>query len=157
MAYRPETIQNADRGADKNMNRKKSMLLHIICPIAVGVLIYCMVSSDVIFIRKTADIIGWKCVSVLGTDSAFLRVIRNYLPDMMWGYSLVASLFCIMGNNAADVGKTLWLAVPFTAAMEIMQIISFVPGTFDVFDIFAEVLTEVFAACIIHKLYQEEF
>lgn len=139
------------------MNRKKSMLLHIICPLAAGALIYCLASPDVIFIKRIADFTGRICMPVLWADSAFLRLVRNYLPDMMWGYSLVVSLFCIIGNNAADVRKAFWLAVPFTTAIEVMQKTSFMPGTFDVFDIFVEVLAEAIAACIIYKLYQEEF
>lgn len=154
--YKTKTMQNANRGASENVNRKKIMLLHIICPIAAGALIYCMVSPDVIFIKKTADFIGWTCMPVLWTECTFLRHVRNYLPDMLWGYSLVISLFCIIGNNAADVRKVFGLVVPFTVAMEIMQKTPFMPGTFDVFDIFAEVLAETIAAFIIHKLYQEE-
>lgn len=138
----------------KNMNRKTLMTLHIICPIAVGSLIYSMASPDVIFIKKTADFIGKTiCISVFPADSVFLRLVRNYLPDMMWGYSLVFALFCIIGNNAAGVWKAFGIAFPFSAAMEMIQKASFVPGTFDVFDIFVEVLSETAAACIIYKLY----
>ncbi len=138
------------------MSRKKIMFLNIICPILVGALIYCMLSPDVIFIRKIADFIDWIYMPVFQTDCTFLKLVRNYLPDMMWGYSLVFSLFCIIGNNVADVRKVFWLAVPFTATMEIMQKTSFVPGTFDVFDIFTEFLAEAIAACIIYKLYSRE-
>ena len=93
---------------------------------------------------------------VLPTDSVFLGLVRNYLPDMMWGYSLVFALFCIIGNNAAGVWKVFGIAFPFSAALEMMQKVSFVPGTFDVFDIFAEFLAETAAACIIYKLYSRE-
>lgn len=139
------------------MNRKTIMAIHIICPIAVGTLIYSMASPDVIFIKKTADFIGETIrMPVFPADSIFLRLARNYLPDMMWGYSLVFALFCIIGNNAAGVWKVLWIAFPFSAAMELLQNASFVPGTFDVFDIFAEFLAETAAACIIYKLYSRE-
>lgn len=141
------------------MNRKMIMAIHIICPIVVGILVYSITSPDVIFIKKTADFIGKTIrIPVFSADSVFLQLVRNYLPDMMWGYSLVFALFCIIGNNAADVWKVFWIAFPFSAAMEMMQKASFVPGTFDVFDIFAEFLAETAAACIIYKLYpREEF
>lgn len=139
------------------MSRKKTMILHIICPIAVGALIYCIASPDVIFIKRTSDFIGMTdCMSIFQTDCVFVKIVRNYLPDMMWGYSLFFTLFCIIGNNAADVWKVLGITFPFSLAMEVLQKTSLVPGTFDVFDIIAEFMAETIAACIIYKLYSRE-
>lgn len=139
------------------MNRRMIMVLHILCPIGVGVLIYYLVSPDVIFIKKTKDFIGWTdSMYMLSAESDFLRLARNYLPDMMWGYSLVFALFCIIGNNAADIWKAFWMAFPFSLAMEIAQKTSLIPGTFDVFDIVVEFLAETISACIIYKLYSKE-
>lgn len=140
-----------------SVNRKTIMVIHIICPIVVGTFIYSMASPDVIFIKKAADFIGATIrVPVFPIDSVFLQFVRNYLPDMMWGYSLFFALFYIIGNNMADVWKVFLIAFPFSVAMEVMQKASFVPGTFDVFDIFAEFLAEIAAACIIYKLYSRE-
>lgn len=139
------------------MNRKTIMFLHIMCPIAAGALIYCLVAPDVIFIKKTEDLMGWAVrMRMFPTGSVLLRLIRNYLPDMMWGYSLVFALFYIIGNNVASIWKIFWMAFPFSAAMEMMQKVSFVLGTFDVFDIAAIFLAEIIAACIIYKLYSRE-
>lgn len=77
-------------------------------------------------------------------------------PNMMWGYSLVFALFRIIGNTAASIWKVFWVAFPFSAVMEMVQKASFFPGTFDVFDIAVEFLTEIIAACIIYKLYSRE-
>lgn len=139
------------------MHRKAVMTLHIIGPIVTSALIYMMASPDVIFIKKASDLIGETiCIPVFPTDNVFLRLVRNYLPDMMWGYSLLFALFRIIGNHAADVRKVFWIVFLFSAAMELMQIISFIPGTFDVFDIFAEFLAETAAARMIYKLYSKE-
>lgn len=131
------------------MNRKMIMVLHILCPIAIGALVYYLTSPDVLFIQKAKTFIDV-------TDSVFLRLVRNYLPDMMWGYSLVFALFYIIGNTTADIWKVLGIAFPFSAAMEMMQKTSFIPGTFDVFDIFVEFLAEIIAVSIIYKLYSRE-
>lgn len=140
------------------MRRKTTMVLHIMCPLTAGALIYCLAAPDIIFIKKTADFMGWSVhMQMLPTDSSLFTLIRNYLPDMMWGYSLVFALFCIIGNNAASVWKVFWMAFPFSMAMELMQKASFVPGTFDVFDIAVEFLAEAIAACIIYQYSREEF
>lgn len=139
------------------MSRKTILFLHIICPLAAGALIYCLAAPDVIFIQKAKDFMGWTFhMQMSPAGSASLRLIRNYLPDMMWGYSLVFALFYIIGNNAASIRKVFWMAFSFSAVMETMQKTSFVPGTFDVFDIAVEFLAEAIAACIIYKLYSRE-
>lgn len=139
------------------MNRKMILFLHIMCPLAAGALIYCLAAPDVIFIKRTEDFLGWAFhMQKFPTGGAFLRLIRNYLPDMMWGYSLVFALFYIIGNNAASIWKVFWMAFSFSAVMETMQKVSFVPGTFDIFDIAVEFLAEAIAACIIYKLYSRE-
>ena len=140
------------------MRRKSTMVLHIMCPLAAGALIYCLAAPDIIFIKKTADFMGWSVrMQILPTDSALFTLIRNYLPDMMWGYSLVFALFYITGNSAASIWKVFWIAFPFSVAMELLQKASFIPGTFDVFDIAVEFLAEAIAACIIYKYSREEF
>lgn len=150
-------MQNTAMERMRNVNRKMIMVLHILCPIAAGAFVYYLASPDVLFIKKIEAFIGGTAsIHVFPTASAFLRLVRNYLPDMMWGYSLVFALFCIIGNNAADIWKVFWTAFPFSAAMEIMQKASFIPGTFDVFDIFVEFLAEAIAVCIIYKLYSRE-
>lgn len=153
-------MQNTDMERTKHVNKKMIMVLHILCPIAIGALVYYLASPDVLFVKKTEPFTGVTGgIHALPPNSAFLRLVRNYLPDMMWGYSLVFSLFCIAGNNAADIWKVFWTAFPFSVVMETMQKTSFVPGTFDVFDIFVEFLAEIIAVCIIYKLYsnREEF
>lgn len=142
------------------MSRKIIMILHILCPIAVGGLIYYLVAPDIFFIKKARTLIDVTCnMYMFPTDNALLRLVRNYLPDMMWGYSLVFMLFCIIGNNAADIWKVFCVAFSFSVVMETIQKTPFVHGTFDVFDIFVEFLAETLAVCIIHKLYsnREEF
>ncbi len=95
----------------------------------------------------------WKVhVQIFSTGSGFLRLVRNYLPDMMWGYSLVFALFFIIGNNVASISKVFGMVFLFSAVMEMMQKVSFVPGTFDVFDIDVEFLAEAIVACIIYRL-----
>lgn len=133
------------------------MVLHILCPIVLGAIIYCLMSPDVIFVKKINNFISiTESIPVFPADSAFLRFIRNYLPDMAWGYSLVFVLFSIIGNDTADIGKVFWTAFLFSATMEIMQKTSFFPGTFDAFDIFTQFLAETIAVYIIYKLYSKE-
>ena len=103
---------------------------NIIFPILIGVLIY--------------------YISSLGfVDSNAFVLVRGYVPDMLWAYSLVFALFCFVGNSAVLI------AIPFAILMEGVQLWETVRGTFDVMDIVVEILAEAFAAFIIHKYFVE--
>ena len=139
------------------MKKKRMLAIHILCSMTAGALIYVMASPEVIWVKKAAELWGGAIPApVFPADHVFFRLVRNYLPDMLWAHSLVCALFFILGNRAADAGRILWLSLPFSAAVEILQMTSLVPGTFDVFDLIAEALTEIAAAWIIYKIYMRE-
>lgn len=157
MAYKIRNMNKSRHIKESKHKQKTILLIHIICPIVIGVFVYSMLSPDVIFIRKLIDFSGRTiCKPVLHTDNVFLRFIRNYIPDMLWGYSLVFTLFYIAGNNVANVRKIFYIAFSFSVVIEMMQKTSFVSGTFDVLDILAEFVAEITAACIIYKLCLRE-
>jgi glycopeptide antibiotics resistance protein len=72
---------------------------------------------------------------------------------MVWGYSLVFALFICSGNNTVGLLRIFIVAVVFSIAMESLQLTNIVRGTFDVFDIMVEVLSEGVAVFIIQKYY----
>lgn len=133
------------------------MVLNVICPLMVGAFIYYLVSPDVIFVKKIDVMIGGILnIHITPIDNVFFMPVRNYLPDMMWGYALVFALFYIIGNDAVKIEKIFWIAFSFSATMEIIQIAPFAQGTFDIFDIGVEFLAEAIAAFIINKIYSRE-
>lgn len=137
------------------MGRKTILALNIICPVMTGALIYYLMSPDVIFVRTTDAIIGGVInIHRNPIDNLFLKLLRNYFLDMLWGYALVFALFYIIGNNAVKTEKIFWIAFSFSTAMEFLQIVPFVKGTFDILDIGAEFLAEAFAAFIIKNLHE---
>jgi hypothetical protein len=127
----------------------------MICPIIGGALIYYFVAPDVIFVKKIDAVIGNEVgIHITSIDNIFFKLVRNYFPDMLWGYAFVFVLFCVIGNNA--VKKIFWIAFSFSVVMEVIQIAPFVKGTFDIFDIFLEFLAEALAAFIINKIILRE-
>jgi hypothetical protein len=79
------------------------------------------------------------------------QFVRNYVPDMTWGYALIFTLYSLLDNEMVNVWMILLSAILFSALLEILQISAFVKGTFDIFDIVAECLAETFAILIIKK------
>lgn len=146
-------------GAIKN----RFWIMHMVLPIIVGACIYYLIAPDVIFVKKINMTVGFKLyVSQEFTSLFFIKLLRNYLLDFLWGYSLLCSLFFAMGKNTAEWRKILLLAFGFSTAMEFLQMSPSVKGTFDVVDIIVELVAEICAVLIIDiyirrkRVYEKE-
>lgn len=131
-------------------------MFNICLPILIGIVIYYVISPDVIFVQKIDALFGREVHAIkTNIDSVFLKYIRFYLLDILWGYSLVFALYFVTGNNTAELMKILKIAFVFSAIMEILQLTSIVKGTFDVIDIIMELLAEIIAVFIIKITHKE--
>lgn len=126
--------------------------LHILLPLLAGALIYILFSKDVYFVKfLPVPIMEAGALEPYMLNNPFLKILRNYVPDILWGYALVFALFQAMDNNTADINKVLFVAALFSVVMELLQLSSKVKGTFDVLDIAVMLVAEVFAVFIIKK------
>jgi hypothetical protein len=140
------------------MKRKGSLwVTNVLVPLLVGACIYYFLAPEVIFVKHIDALLGIGFhVNNAGSHLRLVRFIRNYLPDMIWGYALVFALYSIIGNNAADLLKIFMLAFIFSTVLEILQLTSVVEGTFDVFDLLVEFLAEAIAVFIIKIHFMNE-
>jgi len=138
----------------KNRKKRKFVILNVLIPILLGTTIYYIISPDVIFVQKIDALFGYSFhVENLDINSFLMQFVRNYFLDMMWGYALVYALYLFTDNDTAELMKILIIAFIFSAIMEVLQLSSFVRGTFDIFDIIVEFLAEVSAVFIIKKYF----
>ena len=134
------------------------LLYNIIIPILIGAVIYCLTSPDVFFVKATSAFFKLSDrIIVSDFGNLLIRFVRNYIPDMAWGYALVFSLYAIAGDQTEKgLYNLAFIAIVFSAAIEIIQMTHFIRGTFDLWDIAAELLTEVTAVFIIKKNFLRE-
>lgn len=138
------------------MRRSVSSLVYmcnIVLPLFLGLLFYYLFCPDVMFVRVIDFVVGGGVhLSLTYGDGVLLRIIRNYLLDFLWSYSLTFSIFYLYGSNAADHRHfVFYVSFGLCAVMEILQCVSYVPGTFDVFDLFVEFLGTAAAVFIIRS------
>lgn len=126
------------------------VILNFLVPIALGSIIYYLFSPDVLFVQKIDEVFGGglHLYRIAEGNTAF-RIFRNYFPDMLWAYALIFALFFVSGNKTAEISKIFLIAFSFSAVMELLQMAPLVKGTFDMFDIVAEFIAEIFAVFII--------
>ncbi len=83
----------------------------------------------------------------LDSSNNILKFIRYYFLDMMWAYSLMFTLTYIL----SDSNTALIISVIFSITIELFQLSPLIKGTFDVYDILAEIITVIIAFFIIKK------
>ncbi|MGN0342226.1 MAG: hypothetical protein ACI4DO_05470 [Roseburia sp.] len=129
------------------------LVINILLSIMAGAIIYYMISPEVLFVQQIDGFIGKGFhVDAPAGSRWLLSLVRNYVPDMMWGYALVFALCLISGSDyGAELRRIFVVAAIFSAVMEALQLIPGVHGTFDVWDIVAEVIAEGVAVFIIRN------
>ena len=131
---------------------KVFLLANMIVPILTGAVIYYVTSPDVIFVRQLDTILGMRVhMYDISYHSTIVRFIRYYALDMLWGYALVFALYFILDNNTASLFKIFVIAYVFSVIIEILQLTSFVKGTFDVFDLVVERVAVIAAVLIVTR------
>lgn len=139
------------------MRISRAIAVNIVLPIFIGGIIYYVLSPNVIFVKAIDSMIGGGIhFDISITDNVILNFVRNYFLDMLWSYALVFAVFYLTGNDTAHLKKILLLVFAFSAAMELLQLTTVAEGTFDVVDILAELLAEVFAVIIIKVTNKKE-
>ena len=128
------------------------MLSNILLPLLAGASLYIISSPNVIFLKylKLRIVIASE---LMNPHIWFWPILRNYIPDMLWGYSLVFAVYMIIDNNAASMRMLIYVLV-FSIFLELLQLLPTIPGTFDLLDILVEGASEMLAVIMIKK-YEE--
>lgn len=130
--------------------------MNILIPICVGAVLYYLFCPGVSFVL-ILDCIGQKFfgsefngLHVDYIDSYLFLIIRYYLFDMLWAYSLTFTVFYILPRKKKLISA--FIVMFFTLLMELLQISDYISGTFDFFDIFAELIAATVAYMFIKKI-----
>lgn len=115
----------------------------------IGALIYGLLSPDVIFMKAIGSFKGGSGIRMDVVHLTVLKQIRNYLPDMLWAFALVFALCFLIGQKEGELFRIFITAAVFSAVLELLQMTPYVRGTFDPFDILAELLAEALAVFVV--------
>lgn len=121
------------------MTEKTFLKIQAVWPLAAGALLYAVLSPDVWFVRELGNIFQGGFQPAAVPCGRLVRFIRNYVPDMLWGYALTSVLLLTVRQGAVHITDRTVLGISclFSAVLELLQLFSWVSGTFDMADIAA--------------------
>lgn len=130
------------------MKHKIFCVANATIPLAVGAFLYYLVDPSVIFVKWIDSILSYSYHYDFSTYNQFCTILRNYLFDALWSYSLLFSIYLLIDRK----NRLFWsISVSFVVGilLESLQLLDKVPGTFDLNDIFTQFISVVFASIII--------
>lgn len=131
--------------------KKKYIALNIIIAVFAGALLYYAAAPDVKFVTALDKLLQIKRnVPPELMNNRILAFVINYVPDIMWSYALIFSVLYIFGSEASDIRKAFVVSAIFSVIVEMLQLTPVMKGTFDVFDILAELSAQIFAVFIMN-------
>ncbi len=125
-------------------------LLNIIVPIVIGGAFYYVSLPNVRFVRIIDHFLPRVVLWKYHEELWIIKLFRNYALDMLWAYALVFAVYLVLGSNTA-LWKVLTGVFFFSVMMESLQVSPAIRGTFDVWDLVAEIFAEIIAVIIIKK------
>ncbi len=128
------------------------MLLGVIIPLLVGMMIYYLFFPEVIFVKTIDRLLGISFHVPLKTQIIYLKVVRWYFLDILWAVAFTALVLALFGINKTTVS----CIVSFELIMETIQIAPSVKGTFDVCDIFFELIASVLVIYLYKRRMRNE-
>ena len=127
------------------MKASAFVLCNLLFPILAGTVFYYFFCPEVIFVQAADAYLPFSYHIRLNMDIMAVRIVRFYLMDFLWAYSLTF-LVCTCLNNDKKWG--LILLFVFELLMELLQLHPEIKGTFDFRDLAVEVCADFFAIVI---------
>lgn len=119
--------------------------VNIFLPLSVGLCVY-------LFFRK-----GTYINSIFGIEfnyklnSIFGVFVKSWLCDILWAYALTHSLYFTLHIFEHRILISAIISICFATALEVLQLLGCVAGTFDVLDIIFQIAAVLVAAALIKR------
>lgn len=118
----------------------KSKLIWSIVLLLAGTCIYILCRKEILFVEYTTGIKEGVLYSLCQTSNPIVGFIVYSLPDALWYASLLLLLRSLSSKDRfSHAMYFLGVSLPFI--LEILQMESLIPGTFDIYDLLAYIST----------------
>ncbi|MBR3145146.1 MAG: hypothetical protein IKF53_04580 [Clostridia bacterium] len=125
------------------MTNKTIYSLNAFLSLLIGAGIYFLLRNDILFLSWIPVKVPFAHLSFLGDE-----IIRYYISDALWSYSLCFSLFRLHLPETNIAIIVVSLSFCFGCIWEVLQYYGFVKGTGDIFDCVAYGVGCLAALCI---------
>jgi hypothetical protein len=143
------------------MGRRKNTVLvfavHIGLALGLGIAYYALFRPEARVTLWLARILRQPMLGRAALPDTWLtRLIHWHLADFLWAYALTFSLYLVRLLFGSAARWTFPACLTGAVVMELLQLLGFAGGTFDIWDIAAQVLATLAARLLIHLITREK-
>lgn len=136
----------------KTRGQNKYIFLNSIIPILISGLIYYLFFPNNVF-SAYIDKMLKTGIHIHLPQNIIINILRGYMFDFVWAYSFSVIIVLFIEKN--KVGVLLQILIPVITGIgyEFLQYFGITGGTFDVLDIFFELIASILGAININKIH----
>lgn len=136
------------------MKKKVSLfILTVLLPLFAGLTVYLLFRPSAGISEFFYTLLGFPQLHVIAPNSVFGDLIRFYLCDFLWAFSLTSALCLLLDKKRFAPVLALLICVVLGSALEICQGSGITSGTFDFLDIIAELIGSALSLIILHIIF----
>lgn len=120
------------------MSLNKFYIWNIILPLAIGTMVYLYVKPSAPISQLIYFILHISPPVLNIKPTGIHRFIQCYLCDILWSYSLTFALSLYLGKDRLLLAYV--IAASFSTLVEVIQLLPYVLGSFDIFDIIVQLI-----------------
>ena len=124
----------------------------IVLPMVVGLIVYLILKPSAYVSELIIDILGLRQLNIQTSDNWFLSIIRNYLCDFLWAFSLTAAISLLYYDNRFRSVISVLICLIVGIIIELLQLWGVISGTFDIVDLIVQSIGSILSI-IISKIY----
>ena len=136
-------------------DNRRYYLMNIVLPLGVGLLIYVFIGGGTIISDQIGKVVPIEGVQIQKDSFWLIEMIRNYLPDALWAYSLAFAVAGAAFKTERELVTAFLLCFIFETVLELLQKSEAVPGTLDYIDIALEAAATAVALLRLKKYLEE--
>lgn len=122
----------------ERMGLKKFYILNIVLPLVIGTMVYVYVKPSAPISQLIYFLLHISSPVLQVGPTGIHRFIQYYLCDILWSYSLTFALSLYLGKDKLLL--TYVIAASFSTLVEVLQLLPYVLGSFDIFDIIVQLI-----------------
>ena len=120
----------------------------VVIPLVVGLVVYLFFKPSAYVSKLITSTLGIRGLSVQVPNDWFWNIVRYYMCDFLWAFSLTAVIALIFYDSRYTVFISISICLLVGIFIELMQLWHFVSGIFDVGDLIAQSIGSIISIII---------
>ena len=125
-------------------------LANVLVPLVLGLAFYLAFRPSAIVSRSIYGMLGISPAALSLPEGVVSGFMRCWLCDMLWAYAFTSAAVLILGHSRNGMIAAFIVSAVFFTGIELLQTAGVIYGTFDAWDIVAEIFAAALSLSVVY-------